>query len=69
MITEIERETFTVDEAAKILGIGRSKAYEAIQSGEIPSLRFGKRIVVPRQSIDRILMSACQENKLTEAST
>jgi len=69
MITEIERETFTVDEAAKILGIGRSKAYEAIQSGEIPSLRFGKRIVVPRQSIDRVLMSACQENKLPEAAT
>jgi excisionase family DNA binding protein len=59
----IERETLTVDEAAKILGIGRNKAYEAVQTGEIPSLRFGSRIVVPRKSIDMILGSAPHKNQ------
>ena len=67
MAIEIERETLTVDEAAKVLGIGRNKAYEAIQTGEIPSLRFGGRIVVPRKSIDLMLMSASHDRKLSEA--
>lgn len=39
--------TVTVDEAAKLLGIGRSTAYELVHTGDIPSLRLGRRIVVP----------------------
>ena len=39
--------TLTVEQAAKILGIGRSPAYELVHTGDIPSLRLGRRIVVP----------------------
>ncbi len=39
--------TLTVEQAAKLLGIGRSTAYELVQTGDIPSLRLGRRIVVP----------------------
>lgn len=39
--------TVTVEEAAKLLGIGRSTAYELIHTGDIPSLRLGRRLVVP----------------------
>jgi len=49
--------TYTVAEAAKILGIGRSTAYEAVMTGAIPSLRFGGRCVrVPRRAIERMLL-------------
>ncbi len=65
MESEIERETLTVEEAGRILGIGRNKAYEAVQSGDIPSLRFGKRIVVPRKAFDRLL--GMSEGKLSQA--
>lgn len=41
------RATITVEEAARILGIGRSAAYEAVRRHEIPSLRLGRRLVVP----------------------
>lgn len=41
------RLTVTVDEAATILGLGRSAAYEATRRGEIPSRRLGRRIVIP----------------------
>ena len=34
-------------EAAKLLGIGRSKAYEMIAAGELPSVRLGQSIRVP----------------------
>ena len=41
------RLTVTVDEAAAILGLGRSAAYEATRRGQIPSRRLGRRIVIP----------------------
>lgn len=39
--------TLTVERAAKVLGIGRSSAYEGVRSGEIPSIRVGRRVLVP----------------------
>lgn len=39
--------TVTVEQAAKLLGIGRSTAYELVHTGAIPSLRLGRRLVVP----------------------
>ena len=39
--------TLTVEQAAKVLGISRSTAYELVHTGDIPSLRLGRRIVVP----------------------
>jgi len=33
---ELEKQTLTIDEAAKVLGVGRNKAYEAAHRGEIP---------------------------------
>jgi excisionase family DNA binding protein len=41
------RLTVTVEEAATLLGLGRSAAYEAARRGEIPTRRLGRRIVVP----------------------
>jgi excisionase family DNA binding protein len=52
------RHTYTVTEAAQILGISRSSAYEAIRRGEIPSIVIGHRIVIARTAIDRLLGSA-----------
>ena len=49
------RRTFTVEETAELLGISRSTAYECVRTGEIPSLRFRSRIVVPAQAIDALL--------------
>jgi excisionase family DNA binding protein len=37
----------TVEQAGQLFGVSRDAAYEAVRRGEIPSLRFGKRIVVP----------------------
>jgi excisionase family DNA binding protein len=44
---DIQPLTVTVEQAAKLLGIGRSTAYELVHAGDIPSLRLGRRIVVP----------------------
>jgi len=44
----------TVEEAAEYLGIGRHAAYGAVRSGQIPSIRIGKSIRVPRQALRRL---------------
>lgn len=51
----IDRQTFTVEEAATLLGIGRNSAYQAIARGELPALRLGRRLLVPRAALERHL--------------
>ncbi|MDA1174640.1 MAG: helix-turn-helix domain-containing protein [Chloroflexi bacterium] len=52
---EPKRLTMTVDEAAVILGIGRNAAYEGVRAGTIPSIRIGKRILIPNVALDQLL--------------
>jgi excisionase family DNA binding protein len=47
--------TVTVEEAGRMLGIGRGTAYQAAKSGEIPTIRIGTRLLVPRAQINRML--------------
>ena len=51
----MEKLTYTVTEVAKLLGIGRSAAYEAARNGQIPTVRIGKRILVPAAGLQRML--------------
>jgi excisionase family DNA binding protein len=55
-----QRLVYTVEEAAQLLGISRSFAYEAAQRGEIPSMRIGRRILVPKAALERFLASAAE---------
>ena len=50
-----ERLTLTVEETAKKLGIGRQLAYDKVKTGEIPSITIGRRILVPRRALERML--------------
>ena len=43
--------TVSVEEAGRLIGIGRSSVYEAIRRGELPSLKIGRRILVPRSAL------------------
>ena len=53
-----EKATFSVTEAGEILGLGRNAAYQAARKGEIPIIRIGGRILVPRVSLERMLEEA-----------
>ncbi len=50
-----ERLTLTVEEAATLLGISRAFAYEAVGRGEVPSIRIGRRILVPKAALQRLV--------------
>jgi len=45
----------TVDHAAEILGLSRTAAYRAVSAGRIPSLRYGRRLLVPTAELRRQL--------------
>ena len=47
--------TLTVEEAAKLLGISRTLAYELVSRHVLPSVRLGRRIVVPRKALEDFL--------------
>lgn len=42
----------TVSEAAKVLRIGRNLAYDLVARGELPSVRLGRVIRIPRSALD-----------------
>lgn len=41
------RATITVPEAAALIGVGRSAAYEAARRGQLPTRRIGRKLLVP----------------------
>jgi excisionase family DNA binding protein len=54
---DADRSTLTVEEAAARLGISRTLAYELARAGRlpVPVLRLGRRVVVSRMALDRVL--------------
>jgi excisionase family DNA binding protein len=55
MKDNVQRETMTVPEAARRLGIGRNQAYDAARCGQIPTIKIGKRVLIPRAAFERML--------------
>jgi excisionase family DNA binding protein len=50
-----ERRVVTLSEAATILRISRGSAYEAAKRKEIPTVRIGRRLLVPAAALERML--------------
>ena len=46
-----------VQDICQVLRIGRSTAYDLLRCGSIPSIRVGKQIRVPKESVRRLLES------------
>jgi excisionase family DNA binding protein len=51
------RLTWTVEEAAVALGVSRAFAYDAVRRGEIPAIKIGRRILIPRSALRDLLES------------
>jgi len=54
----LQKQTLTVPETARLLGIARNSAYLAVRTGAIPSIKIGRRILVPRQAVERMLAAS-----------
>jgi excisionase family DNA binding protein len=51
-----ERLALGVGEAGALLGISRDLAYDLVARGELPSVRLGRRLVVPRRALEEALV-------------
>ena len=57
---DTQRRTVTIQEAAKILGIGRDQAYTAARLGQLPIIKIGKRLLVSLPALTRMIEEAGQ---------
>jgi len=53
-----ERLTYSVEQAGALLGLSRGASYGAANRGDLPILRIGRRIIIPKRALDRLLDSA-----------
>jgi excisionase family DNA binding protein len=51
----LRRPTVPVDVAAELLGISRASAFRAVHRGQLPSIRLGRRIVIPTAGLRTLL--------------
>ena len=49
------RRALSVRELADSLGVSFDSAYRKVQSGDVKSVKFGRRVLIPRTELDRIL--------------
>jgi excisionase family DNA binding protein len=54
------RSTFTVEEAGEICGLSRPSIYAAAKNGTLPTVRIGRRRIVPRHALERLLLGETQ---------
>ena len=50
-----EKLTMTVDEVAKALSLSRGKTYELCRQQVIPTLRLGRRLLIPKAALEKML--------------
>lgn len=50
-----DKLTYSVPETAKLLGISRALAYELVARNQLPAIRLGRRLLVPRHAIETLL--------------
>jgi len=50
-----ERYCMAVPEAARRLGVSRNFGYELVKRGELPVIRFGKRLLIPKVALEKML--------------
>lgn len=54
-----ERLLLRVEEVAEMLSLGRSKTYDLVATGVLPSVRLGRSVRVPADALRRWLEAQC----------
>ena len=50
-----DRQVYTVEEAGKVLGLSRASSYQAAARGDIPTIKIGRRLLVPIKGLELLL--------------
>lgn len=55
MVIEVRRMTYSVEEAAAVLGVSKSKLYDSVRKGELRAVQLGRRVVIPCDEIEALV--------------
>jgi excisionase family DNA binding protein len=64
----MEKQTVSIKEAAQQLGLGADALYRAVRNGEIPVIRIGGRILVPKAVLLRLLADPVPQGLAAEVA-
>jgi len=53
---DTEKMAFSVKETAQLLGVGRNTMWKAVWRGQVPTIRIGKRRLVPKVALEQMLL-------------
>ncbi len=53
-----ERLVYTPREVGQLLGLSRTAVYDRLRDGSLPSVRVGRRLLIPRTSLEQFLATA-----------
>ena len=68
MITDSQsddRLTLTVEQAGKMLGISRATAYQLANQGKLPAIRLGRRLLISKAGLERMVNKAGDKSQLS----
>jgi len=54
----VEREYYSIPEAAELLGISRIAVFKKVKRGKLPALRFGRNWAVPASALEEAIAAA-----------
>ena len=58
-----DRLTLDVPEAGRLIGLSRTSAFEAARRGDLPTIRIGRRLLVPKRALEKLLELAADVGK------
>ena len=56
------------EEAAKLLSLGRSTVFQMLAAGELPAVRVGRAVRVPRAALERWVREQTEERSANEGA-
>lgn len=56
MMETSERLCYSCREVAQLLNLSRNSVYQGVLTGEIPHIKVGKRVLIPRVQLERLLL-------------
>jgi excisionase family DNA binding protein len=57
----MDTQTITVAEAGRVLHVSRGSAYRAARTGELPTIKIGRRLLVPKPALEEMLRGKQRE--------
>ncbi|ADH59840.1 excision promoter, Xis [Thermoanaerobacter mathranii subsp. mathranii str. A3] len=59
-------DAYTIDEAAKVLGVSKSYMYELAKHKDFPAMKIhGRKIIIPRRGLEEWMQKKFEEEKGT----